>query len=139
MIESDTSPQAARALEGRHVLLVEDSPDQSRLYLRYLQRAGAEVTLECYGQSAVETVEGSPHSFDVVVMDLEMPGIDGIEATRQLRELGFEGAVIAVTAHGSEEKKQSWFQAGCSAFLEKPLNEQLLVSTIGQHLTPVKV
>ena len=114
MNESHTSPQVpndsdpqqgVRALEGRHVLLVEDSPDQQRLYLRFLQRAGAEVTLECYGQSTVETVEESPHTFDAVVMDLELPGMDGIEATRRLRELGFEGAIIAVTAYGSEEKQ----------------------------------
>ncbi len=107
--------------------------DQGRLYLKFLQVAGAEVTLECNGQSAVDAIRKSPSLFDAVVMDFQMPEMDGIESTRRLRELGYRGAIIAVTAFGSGELRQSWFQAGCDEFLEKPLNEQEFISAVLRH------
>lgn len=132
------SSQAALTLEGQQVLLAEDCVDQGRLYLKFLQVARAEVTLECNGQSAVDAVRKSPTLFHVVVMDFQMPEMDGLDATRQLRELGYRGAILAVTAFVSEELKQSWFQAGCNEFLEKPLNKQELISAVLRHTTAEK-
>ena len=132
MIAQHSSP-AALTLEGQQVLLVEDCPEQGRLYLKFLQRAGAKVSLECNGKSAVNAVRKSPTLFDVVVMDFQMPETDGLDATRQLRELGYLGAIIAVTAFGSQEIQSRWFQAGCDAYLEKPLNEPELVSVVQFH------
>ncbi len=129
------SPQVALPLEGLQVLLAEDCPDQGRLYLKFLQFAGAVVTLECTGQSAVDTVRKSPMPFDAIVMDFQMPELDGLDATRQLRELGHCGAIIAVTAFGSLELKQSWFHAGCDEFLKKPLQKTELVDAILRHTT----
>ncbi|NOY42064.1 MAG: response regulator [Planctomycetes bacterium] len=129
------SPQAALELEGLQVLLAEDCPDQGRLFLKFLQLAGASVTLECTGQSAVDTVRKSTTPFDAVVMDFQMPELDGLDATRQLRELGHSGAIIAVTAFDSIELKQSWFQAGCNEFLRKPLQKAELVDAILRHTT----
>ena len=127
--QSDSS-QAAPALERQQVLLVEDCADQGRLYLKFLQTAGAEVTLECNGQSAVDAIRKSPTLFDAVVMDFQLSGMDGLDATKQLRELGYSGAIIAVTAFGSEELNQVWFQAGCDEYLEKPLNKQELIGAV---------
>ena len=132
------SPQTDTPLEGQQVLLAEDCADQGRLYLKFLQSAGAEVTLECNGQSAVDAVRKGPTLFDAVVMDFQMPEMDGLESTRQLRELGYSGAIIAATAFGSEELKQSWFQAGCDEYLEKPLNKQELISAVLRHMTVEK-
>ena len=132
--QSDPS-QLGTALEDCQVSIVEDSPDRQRLYLTFLQRARAEVTLACNGQSALKTVEKSPHTFDAVIMDLEMPGMDGIQTTWQLRQRGDDGAIIAATAVGSNEKQQSWFRAGCDAYLVKPVDEQTLVSSVRQHST----
>jgi CheY-like chemotaxis protein len=132
------SAQAVPSLEGRQVLLVEDCPDQGRLYLKFLQMAGAEVTLECTGQSAVDAVRKSPELFDAVVLDFQMPEMDGLDATKCLRELGYGGAILAVTAHGSEELKQSWFRAGCNDFLEKPLEKEALISTVHRHTMAAK-
>ena len=100
------SAQVAPLLAGKQVLLAEDSLDQGRLILKFLQLAGAEVTLECNGQAAVDAVQKSPALFDAVVMDFQMPGMDGVDATRQLRALGYAGTIIAITAFGSEELKQ---------------------------------
>ena len=136
---SSDSSQVPSALEGKQVLLAEDSVDQSRLYLMFLQRAGADVTLECNGQSAVDAVVKSPMLFDAVVMDFQMPELDGLDATRQLRELGYRGAIIAVTAFSSDELKQSWFQTGCDDFLEKPLDATMLVSAVHLHTAVKKV
>ena len=130
--QSDSS-QAVLSFEGMQVLLVEDGADQGRLYLKFLQSAGAEATLECNGQSAVDAVRKAPTLFDAVVMDFQMPEMDGLDSTRQLRELGYSGAIIAITACNSIGLKQSWFQAGCDEFLEKPLKKQQLISAVRRH------
>ena len=114
-------PPASHPLDGLKVLLAEDCIDQGRLCLRFLQMEGAEVTLECSGRSAVDAVRKAPTLFDIIVMNFQMPEMDGIESTRKLRELGYGGLIIAVTAYGSEDLKQSWLQAGCDEYFEKPL------------------
>ncbi len=126
------------ALEHQQVLLVEDCPDQGRLYLTFLQQAGAEVALECSGESAVDAVRKSPTRFDAVVMDFQMGHMDGLVATRRLRQLEYRGAIIAVTAYGSHALMQSWFQAGCNEFLNKPLVKVELISAIARHTTAAK-
>ena len=88
------------------------------------------MTLTCNGQSALKTVEKSPHAFDAVIMDLEMPRMDGIEATWELRQRGYDGPIIAATAFGSKETQELWFRAGCDVYLVKPVDGQTLVSTI---------
>ena len=109
--------------------------DQGRLYLNFLQIAGAEVTLECNGQSALHAVRKAPTRFDAVVMDFRMPKMHGLKATQQLREIGYSGVIVAMTAFGSEELRQSWFQAGCTEYLNKPLSEQELIQAVLRHTT----
>jgi CheY-like chemotaxis protein len=94
--------------------------------------------LECNGLSAVDAVKKSPTRFDAVVMDFEMPKMDGLDATTQLRANGYGGAIIAVTAYGSDELKQSWLNAGCTEYLEKPLKKNGLISTVFCYVTLVK-
>jgi CheY-like chemotaxis protein len=118
------------ALYGRQVLLVEDCPDQGRLYLKLLQCEGAEVTLECTGQSAVDTIRKAPDLFDSVIMDFQMPELDGLDATRQMREIGYQGTIIGVTAFNSEDLRTSWFHAGCNDLLDKPLTRSALIHAI---------
>ncbi|MAX40120.1 MAG: hypothetical protein CME33_26565 [Gimesia sp.] len=124
----------APPVDSLHVLLTEDCPDQGRLYLGFLQMAGAEVTLECSGRSAVDVVRKTPTLFDVIIMDFQMPEIDDIESTRQICELGYEGPIIAMTAFGSDELKQSWFQAGCNEYLEIPLKKSELIVAVLHHM-----
>ena len=132
------SLQDVLLLEGFQVLLVEDCMDQGRLHLKFLQIAGAEVTLECNGLSAVDTVRKSPTRFDAVVMDFKMPKMDGLDATKQMRANGYGGVIIAVTAYGSDELRQSWFQAGCTEYLEKPLKKNGLISAVFCYVAVMK-
>jgi CheY-like chemotaxis protein len=127
----------AEPLEGRQVLLVEDSPDQRRLFAALLEYAGATVTLECNGEAAVATATQSPTPFDAIVMDLSMPIMDGIEATRQLRSRGYEGAIVGITAHDTEGLEDSWIKAGCDAYLTKPLDTTALVNTVHRLIPAV--
>lgn len=128
---------STRPLSGRRVLLAEDCVDQGRLFLHYLKEAGADVVLECNGHAAVSTVERSSEEFDAIVMDFEMPKMDGIFATSKLRELGFSGAIIAATSHHSEELREAWLSVGCDAYLAKPLTKSMLIQTVSAQLNPV--
>lgn len=137
--EQSNSNQGTLPLEGRQILLAEDCVDQGRLYLRFLENAGADVTLECSGQSAVDAVKRAPARFDAVVMDFQMPKLDGLDATSQLRALGYTGPIVAVTAFASEELESAWIEAGCDGFLEKPLTKAVLLEAVTKHLTAATV
>jgi CheY-like chemotaxis protein len=118
------------SLEGLRVLLAEDNLDQGRLYLKIVQMAGANVTLECNGQSAVDTVKNFSETYDAILMDFQMPELDGLDATRQLRAIGYRGAILAMTALGTEELRRTWLEAGCDEFLEKPIRRHQLLQAI---------
>ncbi len=122
----------SRPLENMQILLAEDCAEESRLYLKFFEKAGAEVTLECNGQSAVDAIRRSPSRFDAIVMDFQMPEMDGIIATSKIRKLGFEGAIIAITAFSTKELRENWYRAGCDNYLEKPVQQPLLIETVQQ-------
>ena len=121
-------------LADLRILLVEDSPDQQRLYLAMLRDAGADVRLECNGEAAVETALAASLEFDVIIMDMVMPLLDGIAATRQLRRQGYAGPILAFTAKPEEHTRDIWFQAGCNAYLSKPLAMPTLIDAIRRLL-----
>ncbi len=115
---------ADEQLQAR-VLLVEDCPDDQRLMAFVLTGAGADVVLECNGEAAVRRFERSHVNnagIDGVVMDLQMPGIDGMEATRRLRHCGYDGPIIAVSAHGDPQPEDKWLSAGCTCYVKKPFH-----------------
>ncbi len=115
------------AVRGLRVLLVEDNELNAEIAQFTLDRAGAIVTHVKDGESAVETFAASaPHEYDVVLMDIMMPGIDGLEATRQIRALEREDAattpIIAVSANAFAEDAKAAHDAGMNAHLSKPLD-----------------
>lgn len=120
-----TSSQTAAAsdeavdLHGLSVLLVDDSADNRVFVQRMLQRAGAQVELAIDGSEAVERALAG--SFDVVLMDWQMPVMDGLTATRALRSAGYAGRIVALTAHAMTEQRERTRAAGCDAHLTKPL------------------
>lgn len=120
-----------QVLDNVRVLLVEDTPDQQRLYLQALQRAGAEVFLECNGQAAIDVaLAAAPGYFDVIIMDLAMPILDGLAATQELRRRGYRGAIVAFTATYDEDIRQKWHEAGCDSYLVKSETISRLIDTI---------
>lgn len=125
-------------LQGLRVLLVEDNDLNAEIAQFTLDRAGAIVTHAKDGESAVETFAASaPHEYDVVLMDIMMPGIDGLEATRRIRALDREDAattpIIAVSANAFADDRKLSREAGMNAHLSKPVSAQELVEALA-HL-----
>jgi CheY-like chemotaxis protein len=123
-------------LTGR-ILLAEDGPDNQRLISFILKKCGAEVALAENGQIAVKEAsaawkEGRP--FDVILMDMQMPVMDGYTATRELRGKGYNGPIIALTAHAMAEDRQRCIDAGCNDFATKPIDRQKFLALV-EHWT----
>lgn len=123
------------ALQGLRVLLVEDNDLNAEIAQFTLARAGAVVTHAKDGESAVEMFAASaPHEYDVVLMDIMMPGIDGLEATRRIRALDREDAattsIIAVSANAFADDRRLSREAGMNAHLSKPVSSQELVEAL---------
>lgn len=130
-------PKTLKTRLDCRVLLVEDGPDNQRLITHLLGTAGAEITVVDNGQCACDAVfkaceEGRP--FDIVLMDMQMPVMDGYEATSKLRECGYEGPVIAITAYAMESDRAQTLHAGCDDYLSKPIDRDRLISLIAQYV-----
>ncbi len=123
------------------ILLAEDGPDNRRLISYLLCKAGAEVTLAEDGEQAVRLTlaadaEGLP--FDLILMDMIMPGMDGMQATRALREAGLTLPIIALTANAMSGVRQQCLAAGCDDFATKPIDRSTLLTIIRKWVQPVK-
>jgi len=127
-------------LQGR-ILLAEDGPDNQRLISHLLKKAGAEVRVAENGKLAIEAAlaareAGEP--FDVILMDMQMPVLDGYEATRQLRNRGYTAPVVALTGHAMAEDCRKCLDAGCSGYLSKPFQMRDLLKIVSRHITSGK-
>lgn len=126
------------SLAGLRVLLVEDHPVNQEVALRLLSSRGAQVEVTSNGQQGLDLLRArGPAAFDLVLMDLEMPVLDGLSATRQLRALpGFESLpVLAMTAHTLAEERAQCLAAGMQGHITKPLDVARLVREL-QHYRP---
>ena len=123
------------SVEGLHLLMAEDNELNAEIAKLQLEEAGAEVTVVKDGQQAVELFEKLPAAtFDAILMDIMMPVMDGLSATRAIRALEREDAgeipIIAMTANAFEEDEKKSLEAGMNAHLSKPLKIELVVATI---------
>ncbi|RGV95084.1 response regulator [Ruminococcus sp. AF14-10] len=123
------------SVEGLHLLMAEDNELNAEIAKLQLEEAGAEVTVVKDGQKAVELFEKLPAAtFDAILMDIMMPVMDGLSATRAIRALEREDAgeipIIAMTANAFEEDEKKSLEAGMNAHLSKPLKIELVVATI---------
>jgi len=125
-------PQLKGPAAGR-ILLAEDGPDNQRLIGLVLRKSNYEVTVAENGRIAIETYRqaaaaGMP--YDLILMDMQMPEMDGYTATQQLRQLGCQVPIIALTAHAMTGDREKCLAAGCDEYLSKPIDRQQLVATI---------
>jgi CheY-like chemotaxis protein len=118
------------ALRGARILLVEDGYDNRELIRLILQKAGAEVECVEDGSLAVDRVERERESFDLILMDMNMPVMDGYEATRLLRERGYEKPIFALTANAMADDIKRCLAAGCDEYLAKPIVRAKLIGAI---------
>ncbi len=134
-----TEPPHPDLLQGVHVLLAEDGPDNQRLIAFMLRKAGADVTVASNGRQAVELCLApldDAHGalrFDVVLMDMQMPEMDGYEATRLLRAQGYRGPIIALTAHAMSHDRQRCLDAGCDDYASKPVQRNDLLHLVARY------
>lgn len=119
-------------LKGKKILLVEDSSDNAFLICHYLKSFAVEVDVAYDGTQAVEKFALKP--YDCILMDIQMPGMDGLEATRKIRSLGFSKPIIALTAHALPTEAERSLEAGCDLHLTKPISKDVLVGSLSTLL-----
>jgi len=115
-------------LVGKKILIVDDSPDNREIASLFLQAAGALCADAENGQVGVELAR--KEEFDIVLMDIQMPVLDGYQAMKALKELNYSKPVIAVTAHAFKEEKYRCLEAGFSDYVTKPIDRTRLIQTI---------
>lgn len=127
---SSETTEPPRALAGARILLAEDGPDNQRLFQHILRKAGADVTVCDNGLEAVRAIETakSEELPDLVLMDMQMPQLDGYDATRRLRDQGYSRPILALTAHAMEGDSAKCLDAGCDDYLAKPVNHAHLIN-----------
>jgi signal transduction histidine kinase len=135
---SQLSPEnSAQEVGGLYVLLADDCVDNQRLISHLLRKAGCQVDIVNNGESAFEYAlaaheRGAP--YDVILMDMQMPLVDGYQATARLRTWGYRSPIIALTAHSMETDRQKCLDAGCDDYDTKPIQRKRLFGVIARNL-----
>jgi CheY-like chemotaxis protein len=125
---------------GTRILIVEDCEDNLAVLKAYLKNSGFELDIAGDGKIAVAKVESG--NYDLVLMDVQMPVMDGLAATRAIREREVRQQsgrvpILALTAHASKEDVEKSKDAGCTGHLTKPINKAALLEAISRHTTPM--
>jgi PAS domain S-box-containing protein len=126
--DTRTRPRSADVLRGRRILLAEDNPINQQLALEFLQRAAATVDIAVTGRDAVEKMRDG--QYDAILMDIHMPEVDGLTATREIRAAGYTLPIIAVSADALAERRSTALAAGCNDYVTKPIDFDELLATL---------
>ena len=130
------APASAPTILTTRVLLAEDGRDNQILVATHLRRAGAQVQIAENGRIALDlalAAERSGEPFDVILMDMQMPEMDGYAATSALRKNGYKGPIVALTAHAMEGDRAQCLGAGCNDYLTKPIDRPKLLATVARY------
>ncbi|WP_051711099.1 ATP-binding protein [Andreprevotia chitinilytica] len=135
LVDSQDMPENSRPnLEGLRVLLAEDNEINQQIACELLENVGIQVMAANNGREAVDALLARPDGFDAVVMDMQMPGLDGLSATREIRsDPRFAGLpIIAMTAHAMVEERERCLEAGMQDHIAKPVEPEHLYATLAR-------
>ena len=131
-VDNDRKRVQQTRFDNARVLVVDDSESNRELIALLLRRSHAQVDFAENGEQAIEKVVHG--DFDVVLMDMQMPVMDGFTATRTLRSMGIQVPIVACTANAMRQDEIECEEAGCNGFLPKPINQERLFACIGQFV-----
>lgn len=128
-------PQAPTAedlerLRGKHILVVDDAPENQMVVRLFLVKEGVEVETADDGKAGIETALAKP--FDLILMDMQMPVMNGFDATRELRRQGYTKPIVAFTANAMKGDEARCLEAGCNALVTKPIEPRHLLKTLAE-------
>jgi len=124
-------PQPEKIPQSVRILIAEDHPVNQKLIKAMLTHAGYQVELVDNGKTAVETFCASSENFDMIIMDVQMPEMDGLAATKRIRAEGFDQIpIIALTAHAMEGDRENCLAAGMNDYITKPIRKQNVIELI---------
>lgn len=133
-LENTIPPPRIFRIDG-HVLVVDDRRDIRILAQNFIEKAGGKVSFATNGQEAIATLLDDPNStIDLVLMDMQMPIMDGYAAAKVLREKGFSKPIIALTANAMKDDRTKCLESGCDDYAMKPLDSVILVDMIARHI-----
>jgi len=119
-----------------NILIVEDTKDIQDLVTFYLQQTSINITYANNGQEALDLV--LTQEFDLILMDIQMPVMDGITATKKLRALNFKKTIIALTANAMREDRDKYDELGMNEFIAKPIDKKRLYKALEKHLPKIE-
>ena len=121
-------------MAGKKILLVEDNPVNRRLAVFLLRSQGYQVREASTAKEAFEILEKEPA--DLIVMDIQLPGMDGLETTRKLKEQPATAdiPVIAVTSYAMKGDREKALAAGCAGYVTKPIDKNIFIQEVAAHL-----
>ncbi len=121
------------ALKNMNVLVVDDSSDNRNLITQFLIAAGA--TVDCAFDGVDGVTKALANNYEIILMDIQMPKLDGYKATAQLREKGYDRPIIALTAHALKQEKINSLNAGCDDHLTKPIDRRTLIDHVTKYVS----
>ncbi len=117
------------------ILLAEDNPVNQKLVKMLLTKAGYQVEIADNGREAVDKFSSSPDSFDIIFMDIQMPGMDGVEATKEIRRHGYASIpIIALTAHAMKGDREKCIEAGMDDYITKPVKRETVFEILEKYV-----
>ncbi len=128
--------ELADRLHDTKILLVEDNPDNQQILQYFLRESGAQVDIAANGLIGLEKIEAAQQSerpYQLILMDMQMPVMDGFTATKKIRDRGYDLPIIALTAYTMSGDEDRCMESGCNSYLGKPISQNALISTILHH------
>ncbi len=137
-VKKEISAEATCNWQGKHLLLVEDIDINREIVISILEITGIEIDCACDGIEALEKLQSNSEKYSLILMDVQMPKMDGLTATREIRAMSqryaSEVPIVAMTANAFKEDIQTCINAGMNGHIAKPINVEELVSTIATYL-----